>query len=77
MAITERLLQSYFLQRAVAKRNFKVGGKYNNFLVQYLLVRDAGDVAMKLASVCNVSRQSISKCEADIALPETEKLLIC
>lgn len=30
----------------------------------------------ELAAVCNVSRQSISKWEADIALPETEKLLI-
>lgn len=29
----------------------------------------------ELASLCNVSRQSISKWEADIALPETEKLL--
>lgn len=29
-----------------------------------------------LASKCNVSRQSISKWEADIALPEIEKLLI-
>ncbi|SEW03420.1 helix-turn-helix transcriptional regulator [[Clostridium] fimetarium] len=29
-----------------------------------------------LAEVCNVSRQSISKWEADIAIPETEKLLI-
>ena len=29
----------------------------------------------ELASICNVSRQSISKWEADIALPETEKLL--
>ena len=29
-----------------------------------------------LAAICNVSRQSISKWEADIALPETEKLLI-
>lgn len=29
-----------------------------------------------LASICNVSRQSISKWEADIALPETEKLLL-
>ncbi len=28
-----------------------------------------------LATLCNVSRQSISKWEADIALPETEKLL--
>lgn len=30
----------------------------------------------QLAEICNVSRQSISKWEADIALPETEKLLI-
>ncbi|MDD6480695.1 MAG: helix-turn-helix transcriptional regulator [Lachnospiraceae bacterium] len=30
----------------------------------------------ELASVCGVSRQSISKWEADVALPETEKLLI-
>ena len=30
----------------------------------------------ELASVCGVSRQSISKWEADIALPELEKLLI-
>lgn len=29
----------------------------------------------ELASLCNVSRQAISKWEADIALPETEKLL--
>lgn len=30
----------------------------------------------ELAVKCNVSRQSISKWEADIALPETEKLLL-
>lgn len=30
----------------------------------------------ELASLCNVSRQSVSKWEADIALPETEKLLL-
>ncbi len=30
----------------------------------------------ELAAICNVRRQSISKWEADIALPETEKLLI-
>ena len=29
-----------------------------------------------LAELCNVSRQSISKWEADIALPELDKLLI-
>ena len=30
----------------------------------------------ELAKKCNVSRQSISKWEADITLPETEKLLL-
>lgn len=30
----------------------------------------------ELASICNVSRQSITKWEADIALPELNKLLI-
>lgn len=30
----------------------------------------------ELAAICSVSRQSISKWEADIALPETEKLLL-
>lgn len=30
----------------------------------------------ELASVCHVSRQSISKWEADISLPETDKLII-
>ena len=30
----------------------------------------------ELADMCNVSRQSISKWEADIALPELEKLLM-
>ncbi|MCD8074647.1 MAG: helix-turn-helix domain-containing protein [Lachnospiraceae bacterium] len=30
----------------------------------------------EFASKCNVSRQSVSKWEADIALPETEKLLM-
>lgn len=30
----------------------------------------------ELAAICHVSRQSISKWEADIALPETEKLLL-
>lgn len=29
-----------------------------------------------LAAICNVSRQSVSKWEADIALPETDKLLL-
>ena len=30
----------------------------------------------ELAAVCNVSRQSISKWEADTTLPETEKLIV-
>ena len=30
----------------------------------------------ELAEKCNVSRQAISKWEADIALPETDKLLL-
>ena len=30
----------------------------------------------ELAALCSVSRQSVSKWEADIALPEMEKLLI-
>lgn len=30
----------------------------------------------ELAAFCNVSRQSISKWEADIALPKTEKLIV-
>ena len=30
----------------------------------------------QLAEICNVSRQSISKWEADMALPETDKLLL-
>lgn len=40
-------------------------------------LRKAGGMTQEeLASVCNVSRQSISKWEADIALPEVEKLLL-
>ena len=41
-----------------------------------LLRKEKGMTQEELASICNVSRQSISKWEADIALPETEKLLI-
>lgn len=40
------------------------------------LRKSYGMTQEELASICNVSRQSISKWEADIALPETEKLLI-
>jgi len=41
-----------------------------------LLRKRNGMTQEELASRCNVSRQSISKWEADIALPETDKLLI-
>lgn len=40
------------------------------------LRKSKGMTQEELAVICNVSRQSISKWEADIALPETEKLLI-
>ena len=40
------------------------------------LRRVHGMTQEELASICNVSRQSISKWEADIAVPETEKLLL-
>lgn len=41
-----------------------------------LLRKNNGYSQEKLAVECNVSRQAISKWEADISLPETEKLLI-
>lgn len=40
------------------------------------LRKTKGMTQEELAAICNVSRQSISKWEADIALPETEKLLL-
>lgn len=40
------------------------------------LRKSNGMTQEELASKCNVSRQSISKWEADITLPETEKLLL-
>ena len=40
------------------------------------LRKSKGMTQEELAYTCNVSRQSISKWEADIALPELEKLLI-
>ncbi len=43
--------------------------------IQYLR-KEKGLSQEELAEICGVSRQSISKWEADIALPETEKLLI-
>lgn len=48
--------------------------KLSEKIVELRKVR--GMTQEELASICNVSRQSISKWEADIALPETEKLLI-
>lgn len=41
-----------------------------------LLRKKHGLSQENLAEVCHVSRQSISKWEADIALPETDKLLL-
>lgn len=40
------------------------------------LRKSAGMTQEELAALCNVSRQSISKWEADIALPELDKLLV-
>ncbi len=40
------------------------------------LRKSQGMTQEELAGICNVSRQSVSKWEADIALPETEKLLL-
>ena len=40
------------------------------------LRKQNGMTQEELVAKCNVSRQSISKWEADIALPETEKLLL-
>ena len=40
------------------------------------LRRAKGMTQEELASLCNVSRQSVSKWEADITLPELDKLLI-
>ena len=40
------------------------------------LRKNKGMTQEELADLCNVSRQSISKWEADIALPEMDKLLI-
>ena len=41
-----------------------------------LLRKDIGYSQEQLAEICGVSRQSVSKWEADIALPEIEKILI-
>lgn len=40
------------------------------------LRKKKGMTQEELAALCNVSRQSISKWEADMTLPETEKLLL-
>lgn len=49
---------------------------HNLVLNSYELRKVYGMTQEKLAEICGVSRQSISKWEADIALPETEKLLL-
>lgn len=43
--------------------------------IQFLR-KDKGYTQEELAELCHVSRQSISKWEADIALPEVDKLMI-
>lgn len=40
------------------------------------LRKQKGMTQEELAEICGVSRQSVSKWEADIALPEVEKLLL-
>ena len=40
------------------------------------LRKEKGLSQEELAEICKVSRQSISKWEADIALPETDRLLL-
>lgn len=51
-----------------------IGVKLSEKIIE--LRKANGMTQEELASICNVSRQSISKWEADIALPETEKLLL-
>lgn len=41
-----------------------------------ILRKESGYSQEGLADICNVSRQSVSKWEADISLPETEKLIV-
>lgn len=80
------------MQPGVAEKNLEIDGNYYWFFVQYNYSREVIIVKLsekiielrkanrmtqeELAAICCVSRQSISKWEADIALPETEKLLI-
>lgn len=55
----------------------KLGGATMKLSEKIIELRKANGMTQEeLAAICNVSRQSISKWEADIALPETEKLLI-
>lgn len=54
----------------------QLGGLTMKLSEKIIELRKANKMTQEeLASICNVSRQSISKWEADIALPETEKLL--
>jgi len=57
---------------------FKIRGCYVMKLSDKIVeLRKANGMTQEdLAALCNVSRQSISKWEADIALPEVDKLLL-
>ena len=41
-----------------------------------LLRKENGYSQEELAELCGVSRQAISKWEADVALPETDKIIL-
>lgn len=65
----KRLLISYFYPNRKGEIKMKLSEK-----IQYLRNKNRMSQEM-LAEKCSVSRQSISKWEMDISLPETEKLL--
>jgi len=65
----KRLLISYFYPNRRGEIKMKLSEK-----IQYLRNKNGMSQEM-LAEKCSVSRQSISKWEMDISLPETEKLL--
>lgn len=80
------------MQPKVAEKNSTIGGNLFHYFIKCYqqqevfiiklsekiveLRKARGMTQEELAAICNVSRQSISKWEADFALPETEKLLI-
>ncbi|ERI92286.1 DNA-binding helix-turn-helix protein [Clostridiales bacterium oral taxon 876 str. F0540] len=65
----KRLLISYFYANRKGEIKMKLSEK-----IQYLRNKNGMSQEM-LAEKCSVSRQSISKWEMDISLPDTEKLL--